>query len=122
MSRRAMRSTLKVAAAVSLACPLLIAAVPVFARQPTVGDHLRAEPGQPICFDFDDLLEYMIALAKHDKVGTKLPGRCDGMPNNQEYIVTYLIGAPNPGMNVAKIEVRRKSDLLFGWTVIVSGQ
>ena len=119
MSRRAVRSTLKVTMAVSLACPLLIAAVPVFAQQPTVGDHLRAEPGQPICFDFDDLMEYMIARAKDDKGGTRLLGRCDGMPNNQEYIVTYLIATSNPGMNVDKIEVRGSSDLLFGWTVIV---
>ena len=117
-----MRSTFSLAFAASIACPVLMAAGAVHGQLPEAGDHRRAEPGQPICFDFYDLLEYIILSEKGGKRDTALFGHCEEMLNNQEYMITYLSGESNPGANLAKVEARGPSNLLLGWTVIYTRQ
>lgn len=93
-----------------------------FAKEPAVGAHFRSQPGQPICFERDDLQEYMQALLKRDQKWAKSLTGCGGMSEGIDYVVTELgDGEPNPVMTLAKIRVLDKSGSLVGWTIIVSG-
>jgi hypothetical protein len=88
-----------------------------------VGDHLKAQQGQPICFEHDDLLGYLSALAKHDVEKADSFWACTAMESSQEYVITEKDSEPlNAEMALAKVRVIGMSGSLDGWTVVGTGK
>jgi len=88
---------------------------------PQVGDHLKTLPGQPLCANVDELVQYLRA-----EMGTgPRPGKfktCGAMPSDVDYVV-LAVSSDDPEIPIRPARIRvigPGGGSVVGWTVLVS--
>jgi hypothetical protein len=93
---------------------------PARADIPSVGDHLNAIPGQPICSTVDELVAYLRVQLGRDKEPQSFK-TCGEMPTGIEFIIVDVSSDdPDVPLRPAKIKIVAPGGAsVTGWTVLV---